>query len=218
MSIGPISPVNPPNLTYIDWRANFMPAVSVGSIMQDVNRNLLHGILDGVYAENSTFTGANRTLDKANFDKMKTAYNACMNEDAIKDYGVTPLRKILLEFEAVYPLTAANASNDELTNTLIWLAKNSVSGLVSAGTGVSFHSMLILSRFVTVKRPTTKTLTQSSFRLVVEKWDSQSSTTTSRLCSQTTLQPSPKQHKLSRVANPSTKSPFQQAIMQLCMT
>src|ERR1700712_2549237 len=97
----------------------YLSAVSVGSIMQDVNRNLLHGILDGAYAENSTFTGANRTLDKANFDKMKTAYNACMNEDAIKAYGVTPLRKILDAFEAVYPLNATKSSNEELTNTLI---------------------------------------------------------------------------------------------------
>jgi len=108
--------------------------------MSDTIRNTLHAILDGPYADNSTFEGANRTSDKQNFDKMKAIYNTCMNEDAIKEYGVEPVAKILEEFETIYPAKGENptaANRAELTKALVWLAKNSVEGLISAGSGVS---------------------------------------------------------------------------------
>jgi endothelin-converting enzyme len=104
--------------------------------MSDVNRNMLHSILEGDYSENTTTI--DKSTDKENFAKMKLAYNACKDEVAIKKYGVTPLRKILDDFETMYPLAGLpTTGNDELTKTVIWLAKNSVSGFVSAGVGVS---------------------------------------------------------------------------------
>jgi hypothetical protein len=109
--------------------------------MSDVNRNILHEILEGQYTPNANLKATDAiSADKDNFQKMKTAYNACKDEAAIASVGVAPLRIILDELEKVYPAKPkanAGTGNDELTNALIWLAKNSVSGLVSSSPTVS---------------------------------------------------------------------------------
>jgi endothelin-converting enzyme len=116
--------------------------ISVTSVLSDQIRDTLHAILEGQYAENNTFAGTDRDFDVKNFQKLKTAYNTCMNEDAIKAFGVTPIRQILDEFEAIYPTSAgASKYNDtkaELTNAVVWLSRHGkVSGLLSSGTTVS---------------------------------------------------------------------------------
>ncbi|KAF2402132.1 zincin [Trichodelitschia bisporula] len=101
--------------------------------MDDVSRDLLHAILEAPYAENATFAGAARAVDKENFAKMQTAYKTCLDEDRIRAAGVEPLRKILAEFDAVFPLEKPkDAGADELTQTHIWLMRNGVGGFVSA--------------------------------------------------------------------------------------
>jgi endothelin-converting enzyme len=109
--------------------------------MTDYNVNLTRVILESPYVD-TYFTGHNQTQDRANFQIMKLAYSTCMNEDAIKAVGLTPLRKLLQEFEIQYPATAPktagnHSTTDELTNVLIWLAKHGVQGLVSSETDVS---------------------------------------------------------------------------------
>lgn len=72
---------------------------------------------------------------------MKEVYNTCMDESAIKAYGTKPLEDILNEFNKVFPREGKpvyTELNDELTKTVTWLLKHSVSGLVSVDTGVSF--------------------------------------------------------------------------------
>ena len=108
--------------------------------MSDTIKDTLHSLLDGTYPSNTTLTGQNLTFDQQNFEKMKAAYNTCMNEEAIKTYGVAPVVKLLEEFDKIYPAKGPAPSKDnrdELTKAIIWLAKNSVSGLVGSGTGVS---------------------------------------------------------------------------------
>ena len=116
-------------------------SLSVSTVMSDTIRDLLHAILDGPYSENTTFTGADKTLDVKNFNKMKTAYNTCTAEEEIKTYGVTPVRKILQEFESVFPIkgpaVSSNSSNEELTKVVTWLYKKNVAGLVSSSAAVS---------------------------------------------------------------------------------
>jgi peptidase M13-like protein len=119
----------------------YLTAVSVGVVMRDTISDLLHKILDGQYtAPNTTIAAKARNFDMENFQMMKNVYQTCMNEDAIRSYGVTPLRNILEEYVKVFPRQGnpvSGGSNDELTKTVIWLNKHSVSGLVSADSGVS---------------------------------------------------------------------------------
>jgi endothelin-converting enzyme len=111
--------------------------------MGDTIKTLLHNILEGKYSSNSTHTAAaERNYDLENFQMMKDAYETCMNQDAIKSYGIKPVSDIVDEFEKIFPAKGKpvyGGSNEELTNTIIWLAKQSVSGLVSSDTSVSPH-------------------------------------------------------------------------------
>jgi endothelin-converting enzyme len=116
-------------------------------MMADNNDNLMKRILESAYDEKapSNFTAEQKALDKANFNKMKTAYNSCMNEDAIKAAGVAPLRKLLDEFEKQFPAGGSKKADnkDELTNTLIWLAQRKFSDLVSVTMQVSISTRLL---------------------------------------------------------------------------
>jgi endothelin-converting enzyme len=131
---------------FILTKLTLSTGVSIGSTMSDTIKSVLLDILSNPYKESAAIQGVNATFDKANFGKMKDAYDTCMNEEGVKAYGVTPIVKLLEEFDKVYPEKGPNptvANRDELTNALIWLAKNNVAGLVGAGTTVSARSKLI---------------------------------------------------------------------------
>jgi endothelin-converting enzyme len=77
-----------------------------------------------------------KSVDEENFDKMKAAYDACLNEDEIKNAGLEPLLKALDEIKQMYPVnTAAAPDTHALKDAILLLAKYGVSALVSSGTG-----------------------------------------------------------------------------------
>lgn len=138
--------------------------------MADTTKSVLLDILSNPYKASAGMQGVNETFNKANFDKMREAYNTCMNENAVKAYGVTPIVKLLDEFDKVYPENGpapTAASRDELTKALVWLAQNNVAGLVGSSTTVSSQITHLFSRFVTVERWTTKHRIPSSSHLLV---------------------------------------------------
>jgi endothelin-converting enzyme len=112
-------------------------AVSTRSILSDITHGVVQDILDGPYRQRANLNGVNKTLHRANFDKLKAAYSACMDEEAIKKVGFTPLLAMLEELEGLYPAVApkspsVNSNKEELTNALLWLHQNSASSLVSS--------------------------------------------------------------------------------------
>lgn len=66
-----------------------------------------------------------KSADEENFDKMKAVYDACLDEDKIKDLGAEPLLKVLREIKQVYPEGDAASL----------LARYGVTGLIETGTG-----------------------------------------------------------------------------------
>ncbi|KAK4446546.1 putative metalloendopeptidase [Podospora aff. communis PSN243] len=112
-----------------------------GTIMAENSQLLLRHILEAPYPKSSKHSffspmqlaATSHSVDEDNFEKMTAAYNACLNEDTIKDLGIAPLSKIIDEIKASYPLTAA--SDDALSNTILLLAKYGISALVSPGAG-----------------------------------------------------------------------------------
>jgi len=73
-----------------------LAAVSIGSIMSDVNRNVLHSILEGGYSNNETLSGETKAIDRENFDKMKLAYSTCMDQVFFPfDYSVPRNRGVI---------------------------------------------------------------------------------------------------------------------------
>jgi len=79
---------------------------------------------------------AKKSADEENFDKMKLAYDACLNEDQIKKAGAAPLLHVLEEIKKAYPTTnVAETEIQELSDVITLLSKYGVPSLVSAGTG-----------------------------------------------------------------------------------
>jgi endothelin-converting enzyme len=77
-----------------------------------------------------------KSADEQNFDKMKAAYDACLDEDEIKNVGVKPLVEVLDAIKKVYPVNISAGSNEHaLKDAILLLAKYGISSLVSAGTG-----------------------------------------------------------------------------------
>jgi endothelin-converting enzyme len=75
-----------------------------------------------------------KSADEKNFDKMKAAYEACLDEDHIKSIGAKPLVEVLDAIKKLYP--ASISSNEHaLKDTILLLAKYGISSLVSTGTG-----------------------------------------------------------------------------------
>jgi endothelin-converting enzyme len=77
-----------------------------------------------------------KSADEQNFDKMKAAYEACLDEDHIKSIGAKPLVEVLDAIKKVYPVSISQSSNgDALKDAILLLAKYGISSLVSTGAG-----------------------------------------------------------------------------------
>ncbi|KAI5379256.1 hypothetical protein J4E82_001769 [Alternaria postmessia] len=112
-----------------------------GTIMSENSQMLLRHILEAPYpkdSEHSYFSpmqlmSVAKSADEVNFDKMKAAYDACLNEDQIKSIGAEPLKHVLEKIKKVYP--AVTSDSHSIKDAILLLAKYGVTGLVSAGTG-----------------------------------------------------------------------------------
>ena len=79
---------------------------------------------------------AQKSVDEENFDKMKAAYDACLDEDKLKSVGAEPLLKALEEVKQAYPVGITAAPDTHaLKDAILLLAKFGVSALVSTGVG-----------------------------------------------------------------------------------
>ncbi|KAF2443913.1 peptidase family M13 [Karstenula rhodostoma CBS 690.94] len=110
-----------------------------GTIMNENSELLLRHILDSSYpkaSQHSYFSPMNlmankKSIDEENFDKMKAAYDACLDEDKIKGVGAGPLLEVLDGIKNTYTADKAASPKD----VILLLAKYGVSALITAGTG-----------------------------------------------------------------------------------
>ncbi|KAF1934863.1 endothelin-converting enzyme 1 [Clathrospora elynae] len=112
-----------------------------GTIMSENSQMLLRHILEAPYPKDSQHSYFSpmqlhtvaKSADEENFDKMKAAYDACLNEDQIKSIGAEPLLHILDKIKKAYPVSTADSHG--IKDAILLLAKYGVTGLVTAGTG-----------------------------------------------------------------------------------
>ncbi|KAK8166406.1 endothelin-converting enzyme [Phyllosticta citrichinensis] len=103
------------------------------SVLDDKNRDLLRKVLESPYNEATMMSDQDRPIDRENFNKMKTAYDACLDEDLLKEVGVKPVKDIL---DAVpKPDSGKYETTGGLTDILITLHRLGVYPLVSTDTG-----------------------------------------------------------------------------------
>ncbi|RMD39946.1 hypothetical protein DV735_g5170, partial [Chaetothyriales sp. CBS 134920] len=91
-----------------------------GTIMAETSQTLLRHILEAPYPKDSAHSefspahlrrDSQKSVDEANFDKLKGAYDACLDEDTIQSLGIKPLMAVLGEVERLY----ATPVKDKLT-------------------------------------------------------------------------------------------------------
>ncbi|CZR58105.1 related to endothelin-converting enzyme 1 [Phialocephala subalpina] len=123
-----------------------------GTIMDENSQMLLRHILEAPYPSESNHSDFSpvqlveslSSVDEQNFGKLKAAYDACMDEDTIKQAGVKPLVEVLHQvadlfptkesaFDRRTPLVAKDSK--DIAETILYLSKLGVSALVSSGAG-----------------------------------------------------------------------------------
>jgi Peptidase family M13 len=117
--------------------------MTVASVFTELENKVLaiqREILEGPYP----IMGDSSAIDRENFDKIKVAYHACMNENITPKAGAESLTKILNEIVRLYPAEAPtlldNVSietqeRDEIANVMTFLSKFYVSTLLDLEPG-----------------------------------------------------------------------------------
>lgn len=80
-------------------------SVSSGSVMYEKSQETLHRLLEAPYSETQlSRVSSSASADRRIFDKIQSAYNACMDEETIKQRASKPLLDVLREIQEYYPL------------------------------------------------------------------------------------------------------------------
>lgn len=82
-----------------------------GTIMAEDSQQILRHVLESPYSVNKYKIEIDSSAKRDIFEKLQTAYNACMDEEVIKDDGSAPLLEVLRKVEELFP--AARPDTDD---------------------------------------------------------------------------------------------------------
>jgi endothelin-converting enzyme len=101
-----------------------------GTLMAEAAQMRLRHILESASAPEAA--------DEENFRKLKSAYNACLDEATISRRGSEPLDALLAQFEDIYSAGSAAVGSDvNITDAVLFLTNSGVTALVALYPGVS---------------------------------------------------------------------------------
>jgi endothelin-converting enzyme len=106
---------------------------------------LLRHILEAPYPKDSAHSyfspmrleESAKEPDEANFDKMKAAYDACVDEAAIKKEGLKPLMNVVNHVKELFPVTAVDVGvkDERLQTAILYLYQLGVTAIIAPYTG-----------------------------------------------------------------------------------
>lgn len=101
-------------------------SIGVLNIIRDENEVLLHHLIEAPLNKDAT------SVEKANYNKIRGLYDACMNETAIKETGLDPIMRIIHKLETLLigGSVEAIASDEGLTAALNYLMSLGIEPLV----------------------------------------------------------------------------------------
>lgn len=121
-----------------------------GTIMAEDSQQILRHVLESPYSVDDYKIETDSTAKRDIFEKLQTAYNACMDEEVIKDVGSAPLLEILRKVEELYPaarpdrdsfpllksiaqkgLKSKDAKENQLSETMTYLTSIGLNPLIS---------------------------------------------------------------------------------------
>ena len=129
-----------------DLRAD-QGAIFTGTIMEEDSQQILRHVLESPYSVDEYKIEIDSSAKRDIFEKLQTAYNACMDEGVIKDLGSAPLLEILRQVEELFPAARPDThflplrdnmdqkrlllkSEDQLSKTLTYLTSIGVDALI----------------------------------------------------------------------------------------
>lgn len=138
-----------------------------GSVMAEDSQQILRHVLESPYSVNDYKIETDSSPKRDIFEKLQTAYDACMDEEIIREVGSTPLLNVLRKVEELFPAErpdsgffAARKDNEQvslfskdsnrLSKTLTYLTSIGVDPLilfyvtVRSRSNVAFFPKLIL--------------------------------------------------------------------------
>ena len=161
-----------------DLRAD-QGAAFTGTIMAEDSQQILRHVLESPYSVDEYLIEIDSSAKRDIFEKLQTAYNACMDEKVIKDLGSAPLLDVLRKVEELFPATRPDThflpllknmdqkglllkSKDHISKTLAYLTSIDMNPLISIYVTVrSWKSPAPFSKLI-FSRQTTKTQMSSS--------------------------------------------------------
>lgn len=107
-------------------------SIFAGTTMEENAQTRLRHILEKSESPDSA--------DADNFEKLKAAYHACLDESVIRERGSEPLDEVLAGLQKIYPAKSGlvSGTRDHLTNALLFLMNSGVEALVSPNVSVSY--------------------------------------------------------------------------------
>ena len=123
-------------------------ATFTGTIMAEDSQQILRHVLESPYSVDEYKIETDSSAKRDIFEKLQTAYNACMDEISIKDLGSAPLLDVLRKIEELFPAAKPDAQffsllrntdqkgllserEDPLSKTLTYLTSIGMDPLIS---------------------------------------------------------------------------------------
>ena len=126
-----------------------------GTIMEENSQQVLRHVLESPYSEvaqRGGFLAENPAAEKAIFDKLKGAYDACMDEERIKQIGSDPLLDVLRKIQELFPASRPHQRSSSFPRLeiqqqkgLLYKGENQLSTTVSFLTSIGINSILSFS-------------------------------------------------------------------------
>ena len=89
-----------------------------GTIMAEDSQQILRHVLESTYSVDNYKIETDSSAKRYIFEKLQTAYNACMDEGLIKDVGSAPLLDVLRKVEELYPAARPDTDSFPLLKSL----------------------------------------------------------------------------------------------------
>lgn len=131
-----------------DLRAD-QGSIFTGTIMAENSQQILRHVLESPYSDAHPMIAASSTAEQEIFRKLQGQYEACMDENKIKEIGVSPLLEALRKIGDLFPAADPELklqkhllikSENKLSNTIVYLETIGVTALVDFGVGVCIPS------------------------------------------------------------------------------
>ena len=127
-----------------------------GTLMEEKSQTVLRHVLETPFSDSHPRVDPNSSPEANIFNKLKDAYDACMNEERLRILGSKPLLDVLRKIDKLFPAARPHSTSEpfpkllhqaqkglvykgenQLTTTVAYLVSIGVDALVSFDIGVS---------------------------------------------------------------------------------